>query len=60
MMSAVQVVRQLTPSEARASVAEQDGLEIASSAYASTRVPALRSPKQFALYCRLHGIRVVS
>ena len=58
MMAAVQVVRNLTPAQARASVNEQGGLQIASSAYESVRIPALLSPKQFAYYCRLHHIRI--
>jgi hypothetical protein len=59
MMAAVQVVRNLTADQARASVSEQDGLQVASSAYESLRIPALLSPKQFAYYCRLHHITIV-
>jgi hypothetical protein len=60
MMAAVQVVRNLTAGQARASVGEQGGFQVASSAYESTTVPVMLTPKQFALYCRLHHIHVAS
>jgi suppressor of ftsI len=60
MMAAVQVVRKLTPSQARASATDQGGFQVASSAYESTRIPVGLSPKQFALYCRLHHIPIVA
>ena len=60
MMAAVQVVRNLTADEARASVSEQGGFQIASSAYESTRIPVALSSKQLALYCRLHHLHVAA
>ena len=60
MMAAVQVVRNLTAAQARASVSDQGGFQVASSAYGSTAIPVGLSPKQFALYCRLHHIPLPS
>jgi FtsP/CotA-like multicopper oxidase with cupredoxin domain len=60
MMAAVQVVRNLTADQARESVSEQAGFQVASSAYESVRIPAMLSPKQFAYYCRLHHIKIDS
>jgi FtsP/CotA-like multicopper oxidase with cupredoxin domain len=60
MMAAVQVVRNLTADQARASVSEQSGLQIASSAYESATIPVALSPTQFALYCRLHHLHVAA
>ena len=60
MMAAVQVVRNLTADQARASVSEQGGFQVASSAYGSTRIPVALSPKQFAFYCRLHHLHLAA
>jgi hypothetical protein len=60
MMATVQVVRGLTPTEARASVTDSGGFEIASSAYGSSQNPPVPSVSQFALYCRLHHVHVLA
>jgi FtsP/CotA-like multicopper oxidase with cupredoxin domain len=60
MMAAVQVVRRLTPKQARASASDTGGFQVASSAYGSARIPAGLSPKQFAYYCRIHHITLAS
>ncbi len=59
MMATVQVVRRLAAANARAQVAEQGGFEIASSAYGSTRIPAMLPAKQWALYCHLHHLHLI-
>lgn len=60
MMAAVQVVRNPTAAQARASVSDQGGFEVASSAYGSVRIPAMLTPEQFAYYCKLHHIPISS
>jgi FtsP/CotA-like multicopper oxidase with cupredoxin domain len=60
MMAAVQVVRNLTAAQARSSVSQGGGFQVASSAYGSTAIPAMLTPKQFALYCHLHHLLVTS
>jgi suppressor of ftsI len=59
MMAAVQVVRSLSRTEARASVAEQGGFEIASSSYGSSRTPSVPPAAQFAYFCRIHHTQVL-
>ena len=60
MMAAVQVVRNLTAAQARSSVSQGGGFQVASSAYGSTTIPAMLTPKQFAFYCHLHHLLVAS